>query len=88
MEVYSISDELYSQDRAEQAVMAVFAQNATKQNPFFSPATVASMHQAYERGTKMFVVRENARCFMVPVVEMTTDEHMLVAQTFPGCLNK
>lgn len=88
MEVNSISDELYTQDRAEQAVMAVFSQNATKQNPFFSPATVASMHQAYERGTKMFVVRENARCFMVPVVEMTTDEHMLVAQTFPGCLNK
>ncbi len=88
MEVQSISDELYTQDRAAQAVQAVFSANSTMQNPFFSPATVASMHQAYERGTKMFIVRENARCFMVPVIEMTPEEHNLVALNFPGCLNR
>lgn len=88
MEIDSMSDEIYTQDRAEQAVMAVLQQHATAQNPFFSPTVVASMHQGYERGTKIFIIHEGARCYMVPVVKMTADEHLMVAQQFPGCLNQ
>ncbi len=88
MEVKTLSDELYTYDRAVQLVNAVMSLPSTTPNAFLSSAQIDDMKTAYIRGTKVFVIRDNARCFMVPVVELTSGEESAVAQAFAGCLNK
>lgn len=88
MEVESISEQIYTYDRAEKAVKATLTNTAITQNPFFSTAQADNMQQAYIKGTKVFIVRDGARCFIVPVAQMTPSETSSVAQQFSNCINK
>ncbi len=88
MEVKSLSDEIYAYERAVQLVNAAMSLPATTPNAFFTSAQIDDMQKAYIRGTKVFVVRDSARCFAIPVAPLTDIEQSLVAQSFANCINK
>ena len=88
MEVRSLSDEIYTYDRAFQIINAAMSLPSTTQNAFLTSAQIDNMQKAYTRGTKVFILRDSARCFVVPVATMTDAEQSLVAQSFANCLNK
>jgi hypothetical protein len=88
MEVRSLSDEIYTFDRAFQIINAAMSLPSTTQNAFLTSAQIDNMQKAYARGTKVFILRDSARCFVVPVATMTDAEQSLVAQSFANCLSK
>ncbi|MBS7386510.1 MAG: hypothetical protein KIG73_02245 [Alphaproteobacteria bacterium] len=88
MEVQSLSDEIYTFDRAFQIINAAMSLPSTTQNAFLTSAQIDNMKTAYTRGTKVFVLRDSARCFVVPVAQMTNAEESLVSQSFANCLSK
>lgn len=88
MEVRSLSDEIYTYDRAFQIINAAMSLPSTTQNAFLTSAQIDNMQKAYTRGTKVFILRDSARCFVVPVATMTDAEQSLVAQSFANCLSK
>lgn len=88
MQVDSLSDEIYTYDRAFQLVQAALSNPSTTPNAFFTSAQIDDMQRAYTRGTKVFIVRDSARCFVVPVAQMTVSEQSLVSQSFANCINK
>lgn len=88
MEVRSLSDEIYTYDRAFQIINAAMSLPSTTQNAFLTSAQIDNMQKAYSRGTKVFILRDSARCFVVPVATMTDAEQSLVAQSFANCISK
>ncbi|MBQ4070426.1 MAG: hypothetical protein IJD52_03580 [Alphaproteobacteria bacterium] len=87
MEVTSLS-ELYDYNTAYQVVQAAMSNPSTTQNAFLSSSQIDNMQTAYKRGTKMFVIRDSARCYMIPVAQLTMQEQSLIAQTFANCISK
>lgn len=87
MEVTSRS-ELWDYNTAHQVVQAGLTNNALTQNAFLTSAQMSDMQTAYKRGTKVFIIRDSARCYTIPVAQMTTAETNLVAQSFANCVNK
>lgn len=88
MEIQSLSDEIYTYDRAFQIINAAMSLPSTTQNAFLTSAQIDNMQKAYTRGTKVFILRDSARCFVVPVATMTDAEQSLVAQSFANCISK
>ena len=87
MEVTSMSN-IWDYDSANDIINAVFSNSALTQNAFFTPAQMDDMHTAYKRGTRVFVIHDNARCYILPVAPLTPNEESLVAQKFANCLHK
>ena len=87
MEVTTMS-EMWDYDTARQVVMAAMSNASTTQNAFLTSAQIDNMQRAYIRGTKVFIVRDSARCYMIPVRTMTSDETSLVSQSFANCISK
>lgn len=87
MEVKTMSN-VYDYATAQQIVQAAMSNSAVTQNPFLTTAQLSNMQNAYVRGTKVFIVRDAARCFIVPVQTMTTQETNLIAQAFSSCISK
>ncbi len=87
METTSMS-ELYQYNDAYQVVMAALSNPSTTQNAFLTSAQMDNMQRAYTRGTKVFIIRDSARCYVIPVAQMTPAEQSLVAQSFANCVNK
>ena len=87
MELISRS-EVYNANDAYQVVMAGLSNASTTQNAFLTSAQMDDMQRAYTRGTKVFVLRDSARCYVVPVAQMTQQEQSLVAQSFANCVSK
>lgn len=79
---------LQNYSEAHQAVMAALSNPSTTQNAFFTSAQMADMQKAYRLGSKVFIIRDDARCFMVPISEMTMNETNLVSQLFASCISK
>lgn len=84
MEVTSLS-ELYNYNDAHQLVMAALSNPSTTQNAFLNSAQMDNMQTAYTRGTKVFIVRDSARCYIIPVAQLTSVEQSLVAQNHANC---
>ena len=80
--------ELYQYNDAYQVVMAALSNPSTTQNAFLTSAQMDNMQTAYTRGTKVFIIRDSARCYVIPVAQMTAAEQSLVAQSFANCVNK
>ena len=87
MELTSRSD-VYNANDAYQVVMAGLSNAPTTQNAFLTSAQMDDMQRAYTRGTKVFVLRDSARCYIVPAAQMTQQEQSLVAQVFANCTSK
>lgn len=88
MQVDSLSDEIYTYDRAFQLVQAALSNPSTTPNSFFTSAQIDNMQRAYTRGTKVFIIKDSARCFVVPVAQMTDSEQSLVSQSFAHCIGR
>ncbi len=87
MEVQSRHD-LYNYNEASQAIQAALTNNALTQNSFFTSAQMDDMQTAYKRGTKVFVVRDSARCYTIPVATLTDQETSILAQSFANCISR
>lgn len=87
MQVESRS-ELWDYDTAYQVVQAGLTNNALTQNAFLTSAQMDDMQTAYKRGTKVFIIRDSARCYIIPVAQLSQTETSLVAQSFANCISK
>ena len=87
MELTSMS-EIYKADDAFAVISAALGNPSTTQNAFLTTAQMDNMQQAYIRGTKVFILRDSARCYIVPVRELTDGEQSAVAQSFATCISK
>ncbi len=87
MEVTSMS-EIYDYATANQVVQAGLTNNALTQNSFLSSSQMDNMQKAYKTGTKVFVIRDSARCYTVPVATLTQTETSIIAQTFANCVSR
>ena len=83
-EVRSASD-VFDYATASQVVQAGLSNAATTQNAFLSSAQMDSMQTAYKLGTKVFILRDSARCYIVPVTQLDTKQRSLISQTFGNC---
>ena len=80
--------EMWDYNTAYQVVQAAMSNSSMTQNAFLTSAQIDDMQRAYVRGTKVFIMRDSARCYIIPVREMTGEEKSLVAQSFANCVNK
>ncbi|MBO4583113.1 MAG: hypothetical protein J5714_03615 [Alphaproteobacteria bacterium] len=80
--------EVYDYATAKQVVQAGLSNSPLTQNAFLTSAQMDNMQSAYKYGTKVFILRDSTRCFMVPVAEMTSTEKSMVAQQFANCIYK
>lgn len=87
MDVTSLS-ELYTYSDAYQVVMAALSNPSTTQNAFLTSAQMDDMQVAYTRGTKVYIIRDSARCYIIPVAQMTPQEQSIVSQSFANCVSK
>lgn len=87
MEVTSMS-EIYDYASANQVVQAGLTNNSLTQNSFLTSSQMDQMQKAYTRGTKVFIIRDSARCFTVPVATLTQAETSLVANAFANCVSR
>ena len=87
MEVKSMS-ELYDYDTASQVVQAGLSNSSLTQNAFLTSAQMDDMQRSYRLGTKVFIIRDSARCYVVPIQTLSQSERSLVAQSFANCISK
>ncbi|MCL2749144.1 MAG: hypothetical protein FWE50_03660 [Alphaproteobacteria bacterium] len=87
MEVYSSSD-VFTHADAKQVVQAGLTNSPMTQNAFLSSAQMGSMQTAYKNGTKVFVLRDSARCWTIPVAVLNNSEQSLMAQQFANCSSR
>ncbi len=85
-EVISASD-VYDYATAKQVVQAGLTNSSTTQNPFLSSSQMDNMQTAYKLGTKVFVLRDSARCYTIPVAALDSKQQSLIAQTFASCVS-
>ena len=81
----TVYNEIFDYNTANQVVQAGLTNSALTQNSFLTSAQMDSMQTAYKLGTKVFVVRDSARCYIVPVANLTQAETSLVAQSYANC---
>lgn len=86
-EVQSSSD-VYNAATAQQVIQAALSNAATTQNAFLTSAQMDSMQKAYKLGTKVFILRDSARCYIVPVAPLDINQKSLVAQSFANCVSQ
>ncbi|MDR0741741.1 MAG: hypothetical protein LBF28_03130 [Rickettsiales bacterium] len=86
-EVQSMSD-VYDAATAKQVVQAGLTNAATTQNAFLTSAQMDSMQTAYKLGTKVFILRDSARCYIVPVAELDSNQRSVIAQVFGSCVSQ
>ena len=87
MDVSSRAD-IYNASEAQQVINAALGNPSTLQNVYFNSAQIDDMKRAYEYGTKVFILRDSARCYIIPVREMTQQEESLLAQVNANCVYK
>ncbi len=86
-EVTSLYD-IYEFNIAKDVVQFGLTNNALTPNAYLTSAQMDSMQQAYKLGTKVFIVRDTARCFIVPVATLTQNETSLVSQAYATCVSR
>lgn len=87
MDVTTLS-EMWDYNTAYQVVNAAMSNSSMTQNAFLTSAQIDDMQRAYIRGTKVFIMRDSARCYIIPVRQMSSEEKSLVAQSFANCISK
>ncbi len=84
MDVLSNSD-IYDQNTAVQVVNAAMSNSPLTQNAFLTSSQISQMQEGYKKGTKVFIIRDATRCFIVPVATLTNEETTMVASQFSHC---
>ena len=70
---------------AVQVVNAGLTNSALTANPFLTSAQMSQMQEAYKKGTKVFIIRDGTRCYIVPVQTLNDSETRIVATQFASC---
>ncbi|HOY47579.1 MAG TPA: hypothetical protein PLZ05_03205 [Alphaproteobacteria bacterium] len=86
-EVQSASD-VYDYATARQVVQAGLTNSATTQNAFLNSSQMDSMQTSYKLGTKVFILRDSARCYIVQVGQLDTKQKSLLAQSYANCVSQ
>ncbi|HNY25254.1 MAG TPA: hypothetical protein PKJ33_01760 [Alphaproteobacteria bacterium] len=86
-EVQSATD-IYDYTTAKQVVQAGLTNASTTQNAFLSSAQMDSMQSAYKLGTKVFILRDSSRCYMIPVATLDAKQKSVLAQSFANCVSQ
>ena len=81
-------NEMWTYKEAWQVVSAAISNSALTQNSWLTTAQVDDMKTAYIRGTKVFIMRDSGRCYIIPVAETTPAETSIIAQKFASCVSK
>ena len=84
MEVLSNAD-LLNQETAKQVVFAGLGNSPLTANAFLTSAQMSQMQEAYKKGTKVFIIKDATRCFVIPVQTLTDAETTMVATQFSHC---
>ena len=84
-EVRSLSD-VFDQNTATQVIHAGLTHSPLTQNPFLTSTQMATMQSDFTRGVRVFILRDSARCFIVPVGHLTMDEQNMIARQFGNCV--
>ena len=84
MEVLSNSD-LFTEDSATNVVKAALTNSPLTANAFLTSLQMTQMQEAYRNGTKVFIIRDTTRCYIVPVQTLTESETTLIASQFSHC---
>lgn len=80
--------EVYDYQTANQVVQAGLTNSALSQNSYLTGAQMDDMQNAYKRGSKVFVLRDGIRCYVVPVTTLSATETSLIAQSFSTCVSR
>ena len=86
MEVLSNAN-LMDSATASQVVNAGLTNSVLTANAFLTSSQMSQMQEAYKKGTKVFIIRDTTRCYIVPVQTLTDAESTLVASQFSNCRN-
>ncbi len=86
MEVLSNAN-LMDAATASQVVNAGLTNSVLTANTFLTSSQMSQMQEAYKKGTKVFIIRDTTRCYIVPVQTLTDAESTLVASQFSNCRN-
>ena len=86
MEVLS-NHELLNSATATQVVNAGLTNSPLTANAFLTSAQMTQMQDAYKKGTKVFIIRDGTRCYIVPVQTLSDAETTMVASQFSNCRN-
>ncbi|MBO4672055.1 MAG: hypothetical protein J5608_00165 [Alphaproteobacteria bacterium] len=70
---------------ATQVVNAGLANSPLTANAFLTSAQMTQMQDAYKNGTKVFIIRDGTRCYIVPVQTLNDSETNMVATQFASC---
>ena len=84
MEITSQSD-LLSESTATQVVNAGLVNSPLTANHFLTSAQMTQMQEGYKKGTKVYIIRDTTRCYIVPVQTLTDSETTMVATQFSHC---
>ncbi len=85
---YSAGDTIDNYAMAKQVIQAGLSNSPMTQNAFLSSAQMGDMQAAYKKGTKVFVLRDNTRCWPVPVQTLNNSEQALISQQLASCTAK
>ncbi|MCL2017449.1 MAG: hypothetical protein FWG80_01580 [Alphaproteobacteria bacterium] len=83
-EVRSMTN-IYDYASARQVINAGLSSAPTIQNAFLTSATMGAMQSAYAIGVKVFLLRDAARCYIVPVQPLDAYENSVLAQQLSEC---
>jgi hypothetical protein len=86
-EVQILSD-VYDFATAKQVVNAALTNAATTQNSFLTSSQMDSMQTAYKIGTKVFILRDSARCYLIPVATLDDKQQSVISQAFGSCISR
>lgn len=86
MDITSNSD-LLDSGTARQVVNAGLTNSPLTANPFLTSSQMSQMQEGYKKGTKVFIIRDTTRCYIVPVQTLTDSETTMVASQFSNCRN-
>ena len=79
------NSELWDFQTAEQVVHAGLTMPVLTHNAFLSSGDMARLQEARILGTRVVIIRDQIRCWIVPIDQMSMQEQSLIAQTFASC---
>jgi len=86
-ELRSMSD-IFDQATARQVISAGLTNSPLTQNPFLTSNQMAVMQEQFRQGVKVFLLRDSARCFMIPVQQLSDQEQTTLARLFSNCVGR
>ncbi|MCL1786217.1 MAG: hypothetical protein FWG39_03670 [Alphaproteobacteria bacterium] len=76
---------IYDFGTARQTVWSALSNQTTTQSPYLTSSTMGDMQAAYKLGVKVFVLRDSARCFVIPLEVLDNYENQVIAQQLSEC---